>query len=360
MEPKITNLRENNNILNFTLSGVNYSIANGLRRTILSDIDTVVIHTSDESISLNTSRLNNEIIRQRLGCIPVHIKDLTIPIENYVVEIDIKNESDKLMIVTTQDIKVQNLQTNTYLSKSDVEQLFPPNNITGDFIDILRLRPKLSDNHNGEMIKLACALKRSNANENGMYNVVSTCSYGATVDNELADKKLKDYLKSFKDKKSSDLTLLEKDWNNLDRQRYTIENSFDFIIETVGVFENMEILELGLKKLIHRLQQCITIQYETKQIESTIKNCYEVKLDDISHTIGNIINFCMYDMYYEKNKVLNYNGFLKKHPHDTFSTLKLGFNETSSIETVRMTVKQSLLAGIEIYKNILTFVKKED
>ena len=38
MNPRITNISEINNILNFTLSNVDVSIANAIRRTLLSDI----------------------------------------------------------------------------------------------------------------------------------------------------------------------------------------------------------------------------------------------------------------------------------------------------------------------------------
>ena len=67
MNPAITSILEDRDILRFTLSGVNVSLANALRRTILSDIPLVVFKTSPyeenkAEIIKNTSRLNNEII----------------------------------------------------------------------------------------------------------------------------------------------------------------------------------------------------------------------------------------------------------------------------------------------------------
>ena len=56
----------------FTLSNVNVSIANAIRRTILTDIKTVVIkEKSDDNKPLiniieNTSQFNNQILIQRL------------------------------------------------------------------------------------------------------------------------------------------------------------------------------------------------------------------------------------------------------------------------------------------------------
>ena len=78
MNPHIENKSNKDDMMSFTLSGVNVSIANALRRTILSDIQTVVFKTSPyeeckANIITNTSRLNNEILKQRLSCIPIHI-----------------------------------------------------------------------------------------------------------------------------------------------------------------------------------------------------------------------------------------------------------------------------------------------
>ena len=90
MNPKIENVDKNSNIMRFRLSGVNVSLANALRRTILSDIPTVVFKTSPyeenkATIISNTSRLNNEVIKQRLSCIPIHIDDLDMPLQNAIL-----------------------------------------------------------------------------------------------------------------------------------------------------------------------------------------------------------------------------------------------------------------------------------
>ena len=78
MNPKISAKTENDGILNFTLSQTNVSIANAIRRIILSDIPCVVFRTfpHDENrvnISKNTTRLTNEMIKQRVGCVPIHM-----------------------------------------------------------------------------------------------------------------------------------------------------------------------------------------------------------------------------------------------------------------------------------------------
>jgi DNA-directed RNA polymerase subunit D len=96
MDPRIDNIEDDGDILKFTLSGVNVSLANSIRRTILSEIPTVVFKTSPyeenkANILVNTTRFNNEIIKQRLSCIPIHISDHEITLKNYLLEVEMEN-----------------------------------------------------------------------------------------------------------------------------------------------------------------------------------------------------------------------------------------------------------------------------
>ena len=73
----VSSKKEENDTLHFTLKGINVSIANGLRRVILSDIPIVGFkgfphENNDINIHKNTTRLNNEILKQRISCIPIH------------------------------------------------------------------------------------------------------------------------------------------------------------------------------------------------------------------------------------------------------------------------------------------------
>jgi len=146
---------ENEGILTFTLSGINVSIANGLRRTILSDIPILAFKTfphneNQANFVTNTSRFNNEILKQRLGCIPIHIPDLKMPYNELLVEIHKKNDTNELMYVTTKDFRVKNTSSEKYLDESTVRKIFPPDPITGDYILFARLRPKISNEVPGE------------------------------------------------------------------------------------------------------------------------------------------------------------------------------------------------------------------
>ena len=84
--PIINNNVETKNVLTFTMSNANVSVINALRRTILADIEVVCMKTSPYHEGLitfeeNTCRFNNEILKHRLSCIPVHLKDVTEEID---------------------------------------------------------------------------------------------------------------------------------------------------------------------------------------------------------------------------------------------------------------------------------------
>ena len=77
--PVVENSTENKQgVLEFTIKNVNVSIVNGLRRTLLTNIPSSVIDSRQSDFYTNTGRLHNEILKQRLDCIPVHIKDTSV------------------------------------------------------------------------------------------------------------------------------------------------------------------------------------------------------------------------------------------------------------------------------------------
>ena len=67
--------------------------------------------------------------------------DLETPIDDYILEVDVKNDSDSVIYVTTADFKIKNINSEKYLQDDDLKQIFPPNAITNHFIEFCRLLP---------------------------------------------------------------------------------------------------------------------------------------------------------------------------------------------------------------------------
>lgn len=361
MMSKIANLKEEDGRMTFTISNIDVSYINAIRRTILSDIPIVVFKTTpyeenNAIIMANTSRLNNEIVKQRLSCIPIHIDYLDTSkdsIQNYLLELDVENKTDTTMIVTTKDFKILNTVSNKYLDEGQVKKIFPPfipPNGNGEYyIDFLRLRPKISDEIPGERIKLTCKFTVGTARDDSMFNVTGTCAYGCTPDLEKIEEQLEIRKQKWKDesKTPDEIKFEAANWKLLEGMRYTIKNSFDFVIESVGIYSNEKIIIESCKILIRKLEglkELIeTDELDIKRSDNILENCYDVILVNEDYTIGNILNYELYKVFYIDLEQINYVGFKKLHPHDSDSILRLSLvDNTKGISTVKVMLIASI------------------
>jgi DNA-directed RNA polymerase subunit L len=370
MNPQIDKIVEKEGVLTFSLSGVNVSLANAIRRTILSDIPTVVFKTSPNEenkskILVNTTRFNNEIIKQRLSCIPIHIDDLEIPLKNYLLEVNMENTSDTIMYITTEHFKIKNTLTNEYLSSKDVHNIFPPNDM-GYYIDFVRLRPRISDEIPGEKLHLTCEFDIGAAKEDGMFNAVSTCSYGFTGDAAAQDAELVRKIQTWKDegKNETEIKFETANWKLLDAKRIYKKDSYDFVIESVGVYSNNEIVNLACRSLITKLSDLSTIiekdELEIKNSDNTMSNCFDIILENEDYTIGKVLEYFLYTKFYE-TKMLTFCGFKKMHPHDNYSIIRVAYTKAVEKSTIKGHLKECIDDSIEVYtklkKDFTKFIK---
>jgi len=358
--------------IEFTLSGVNVSLANAIRRTILSDIELVVFKTSPyeenkANIITNTSRLNNEIIKQRLSCIPIHIKDIqNFPLKNYIIEVNVENTTDNIIFVTTKDFMIKDLITDKFLDETKTREIFPANEL-GYFIDFVRLRPKLSEELKGEKIHLTCEFSIGTAKEDGTFNAVSTCSYGYTPDEDKIAVELAKKIQKWKDegKNQKEINFESKNWNYLDALRITKKDSFDFIVQTIGIYSNYELLDIACDIIINRLNtldtQLDTDKLQIEKSHNTLKNSYDIILEDDDYTIGKIIEYALYNKFYEGSKILTYCGYKKMHPHNPESIIRIAYEMEEPETFVKQNLKECINDLVAVYQKIrkefLKFVK---
>lgn len=365
MDPRISNLIEEDGALKFTLTECNMSIANALRRIIVSDIPTFVFRTYPYSenkaeIMHNTTRLHNEIIKQRLSCIPIHIQDMNFPYKDYVIELDVKNDTDNIIYVTTRDFKIKNIVTERYSSESEVRHIFPPCPITHDYIEFARLQPKLSENIDGERLALRCAFDIGTAGQDGAFNVISTCAYECTPDIEKANHAWAEKEKAFKKEqmKEEDIEFEKKNWFILDAKRFYIENSYDFLVESVGVFDNMEILTKACDIMI---KKCEDFMYDLEHgnvvivtSETTLKNGFDITLKNEDYTLGKVIEFYLYQNNFIGDKSVSFCGFRKPHPHSVDSLIRIAFHSPIEVVGVSGYLQGATDNAIRAYKQIMS------
>ena len=366
MDPQLLSKEQAEKTLRFTLTDINVSVANALRRTMLSDIPVVVFKTTpyeenDCTIKANTSRFNNEIVKHRLSLVPIHLTDLSIPLENYLLEVKVTNNTDTIKLVTTEHFNIKDINTGNYLSKSDREAIFPKNDITGDYIEFLRLRPKLTSTIAGEEIDMTCKFSIATAKDNTAYNITSLCSYVNTIDPikqsdawAIKESELKE-----SDINEKDIEFEKKNWLLLEGKRYFKENTFDYTVRSIGIFESKDIVQKACDILVDKSKKFISVldtNGELVEIQetpnTTIPNCYNVKLIGEDYTLGKVMEYLLYALFYQKQDVLLYCGFKKLHPHDNFSIIRLGFKNASDQNVVKQLLKTVLLKSAEIFAEI--------
>ena len=364
MNPQVElNSRHNDEMLLFTLNGVNVSLANAIRRTILSDIPLVVFRTTPyeqnkANIIANTSRLNNEILKQRLSCIPIHIKDIDgFPLKNYQLEVNVENITDTTMYVTTENFVINDLVTGKPIDQAKTREIFPADDYTGYFIDFVRLRPKISEELPGEKIHLTCELSIGTAKEDGMFNAVSTCSYGYTVDALLQEATLEKLRQKWKDegKNADEVNFEAKNWKLLDGLRITKKDSFDFLIQSVGIYENVELVQKACEILIDKFQyQDSLIEKDELVIEksqNTMANSYDIILENEDYTIGKVLEYLMYTKFYE-SKILTFCGFKKMHPHDSQSIIRVAYRDPIDISSIKGNLKECIDEATQVFTKV--------
>ena len=96
------------------------------------------------------------------------------------------------------------------------------------------------------------------------------------------------------------------------------------------LLKKLELLKLSLEQ----------DEIEIKASDSTMENCYDITLVNEDYTIGNIMNYELYTIFYTDLKMLDYVGFKKLHPHDTDSMLRVSLTDkTKGVSAVKTMMK---------------------
>lgn len=362
--------------LEFILSDVDVAYANGIRRTIIADIPLLVFRTSPYErnkcdITSNTSRLHNEIIKQRLSCIPICVndrKEFESFIDNYILEVNVENNTDELLIVTTKDFRIKNISTGEYLSDSAHHKIFPPyiDTIRGEehYIPFVRLRPRISDEIPGEKINLTCRFDDGTSKEDSSFNVAGTCSYKRTPDTRAISQELQLKEVEFKSRGLNDqeIQFEKRNWKLLDGMRIVVPNSFDFIIESVGIYSNEKIVSSACSIInlsLENIKKMLTDgEVDIQPSNNTKPNCFEIYFKDYDYTIGNIINHQMYELFFNTEQIHSV-SIKKIHPHDDYITMEVSIisNTNPHDNLLRMLIESCESAQI-IVKSIKKELKK--
>jgi DNA-directed RNA polymerase subunit L len=299
-QPKFQNfIKVDPRTLKFQINPFHVSYANGLRRLILSYVESVGFRadmkddgsTTDVTIIRNDTPMSNEMLAHRVGLLPLNIKD---PItwaktmaDKTTFNLKMTNTGADLLDVKAGDFNV--MERRGDLDEPTVvptDKYFPPDPRTKAMRDtalLAVLRPKtylqginlknsVSDRNNdntsitpdaGESIEIHAKASLGAGREHARFTPVSQCSYEYTRDSDpakieaLFEKWLNDEKRlSYADLKtdSSRLDPLRREFNTMAVARSYLQDargepySFDFTIETKGALDIEYIVRRACEK----------------------------------------------------------------------------------------------------------------
>lgn len=368
--PQILSSREEKDTLYFTLANVDTSIANGLRRLILNDVPGAVIPSypyekNQIEFLVNTTRHTNEILKQRISSIPIHIKDLTV-LDQLMLEVNKQNNGELVDYVTTDDFVVFNKDTQTPLESSEIRRIFPHDPITNDPLLLARLRPKLREDGQGEHLHFRATFAIGSGKDSGMYLQASTCAYGMTVDTDRQAEEWRRESTRMQEEATKhgvplteeDLAFEEENWYLGQGKRITIPNHFDFRVKSVGVYSNNELIRMACQSMFDKIEAIErAIQEQTLSIETSqtgLTHGFDVRLEKEDYTFGKVFEYALHEMFYRgrKEKRLSYVGFRKEHPHDDYCLVRVGCVDETEIPTLMNMMRECLDELRKVYAHI--------
>lgn len=287
-------ITDNEEELKFTMY-CEVQISNSIRRTIMSDIP--VICFDKFFVYQNDTIFNNEIIKQRLSALPLLQDNQDLDV---TFTCNITNTDEEYICITPE-----------YLIPS-IEDVYFDSSIC--CIPLLYVRK-------GETIHFVVKRSINTAGNNGLLNVASKVVFKPVTKN------LDGMTKSHQIKELV---------NN--SSKYTVENFYEFTIETVGQYTNKNLFNKAIHVLIEKLQNLdYIIKSENKSFKIILRN--------EGYTIGKVIELYL-------SKILGdnctFHSFNKKDQYIQDGEISLGVKNKVDIEKE---LSSSITSLIETYKS---------
>ena len=346
--------KESTNVLRFTLAPTHVSYANTLRRTIITEVETVAFRadikedgsTSDVQIFKNSTPMSNEMLAHRLGLVPIHVADpLKWSPDEYTFKLDITNNSTDLLDVVASDIQV-------YKNRGPEEdpllvpsvQFFHPDPVTHDTCLLAVLKGK-TGTQDAESISFTARATVGVGRENASFMpVTSRCSYGYTLDTDPERRKenFTAWLTKSKKVLASELEAnptrkgeLEREFATMEVQRCFLIDvkgepySFDFIVESVGVLSPSYSVGRALDILQTKLMRYASVEVgdlpeglKVRPADAQMKG-FDFMFQHEDHTLGNLLQTYM-DQNMIDNNEITFAGYKVPHPLRDEMLLRIG------------------------------------
>ena len=96
-----------------------------------------------------------------------------------------------------------------------------------------------------------------------------------------------------------------------------------------------------------------------KRSSSTIPNSYDIILEGEDYTLGKILEYMLYEKFYEGTQIFTYCGFKKVHPHDNDSIIRIAYKDAVEKSTIKTNINECIIDLTDIYIKIINIFKKK-
>ena len=73
---------------------------------------------------------------------------------------------------------------------------------------------------------------------------------------------------------------------------------------------------------------------------------------DADYTVGKVLEYILYDKFFEGMAILSFCVFKKIHPHDTDSIIRLAYKEPTEKHLVKQHLRDACTAAAEVFLKI--------
>ena len=368
----VTDIKHSNNETTFSLTNINNSLANALRRIIISEFQTVGFRyhesSTDIKILTNNTKFHNEYIAHRISMIPLHgVEPSNFDVNKYKFVLNKKNTSADKIYITSEDFEVyeKDDQEKWVLNKEKGNSFFRPNKISEDYILICTLKENISSEI--EELHLECFPSISNGLENIHYSPVSKCVLFNRINDNIYQQKVKELTEG---KNPSEVEDIVKNFDYLEAERCFLKDEdgepfeFTMSMESIGTFSNNDIF-LGSLKLLMEKIQLFNSNIQEDKLKMTFSNQVDFNAVDVvipneNHTLGNMFQTYLYKYFMLSEQRLSFVGYDKVHPLDHHIILRISsFDKDKSLSECISEIKECIQETSKNLIKILTVIEKE-
>ena len=378
-------------------NGLDKSIINSIRRTLISSIPTVAFRTdindSDIKIISNETALHNEFMLHRISLIPLYInpdefkKQLLFYLK---VESDDENpvktiySSDFEIYKAKEDIELEKLNDNEIdienydltkpLNAEEKKKIFRPFEFRGndEYCIITELRT-INSSEVSQKLELYGSPSVSFGYENSKWCPVSCATYSFKKDDRMFEQVLREkkLINNVDDENSksfeTNLRMSESE-RYFHRDKNTEPYWYEFIIESVHYYESKDlfiranqIIIDNLEKLKEDFSKLSSSDESYMDIKLKKDNVYELTIENTDDTIGNIIQSYISKNLVSDDSIISICGYKKTHPLENSIVIYLSLNlnntkkqnETQNVFSIIGVLRNTCESLVNIYNLII-------